>query len=123
LQGSIWQTPVHELFNCNATCGKTQHMHSDCPDCCRCCRLLLLAGAQVDPVVFNMLSEDPGKVDYSSIGGLGEQIRELRESIELPLMNPELFVRVGIKPPKVRGSGCSRGCRPQGCEAAQGGRC
>lgn len=47
-----------------------------------------------------MLSEDPGKVDYSSIGGLGEQIRELRESIELPLLNPELFIRVGINPPK-----------------------
>lgn len=55
---------------------------------------------QVDPMVFNMLSEDPGKVDYSQIGGLSEQIRELRESIELPLMNPELFMRVGIKPPK-----------------------
>jgi 26S proteasome regulatory subunit T4 len=40
------------------------------------------------------------QVDYSSIGGLSEQIRELRESIELPLMNPELFLRVGIKPPK-----------------------
>lgn len=26
--------------------------------------------------------------------------RELRESIELPLMNPELFTRVGINPPK-----------------------
>lgn len=47
-----------------------------------------------------MLEEDPGKVDYSTIGGLGEQIRELRESIELPLMNPELFLRVGIQPPK-----------------------
>lgn len=28
------------------------------------------------------------------------QPRELRESIELPLMNPELFMRVGINPPK-----------------------
>ena len=55
---------------------------------------------QVDPVVYNMLQEDPGKVDYSMIGGLSEQIREIRESIELPLMNPELFQRVGIKPPK-----------------------
>ncbi|KAK9840986.1 hypothetical protein WJX81_004031 [Elliptochloris bilobata] len=55
---------------------------------------------EVDPVVFNMLEEDPGKVDYSMIGGLSEQIRELRESIELPLMNPELFQRVGINPPK-----------------------
>ena len=53
-------------------------------------------------MVFNMLSEDPGKVDYSMIGGLSEQIRELRESIELPLLNPELFQRVGINPPKVQ---------------------
>mmetsp|Transcript_39331 Transcript_39331/g.47659 ORF Transcript_39331/g.47659 Transcript_39331/m.47659 type:complete len:400 (-) Transcript_39331:462-1661(-) len=55
---------------------------------------------EVDPVVFNMLHENPGAVDYAAIGGLGEQIRELRESIELPLMNPDLFIRVGIKPPK-----------------------
>ncbi|KAL4445886.1 hypothetical protein ABPG77_009085 [Micractinium sp. CCAP 211/92] len=54
---------------------------------------------EVDPVVFNMTQEDPGKVDYSSIGGLSEQIRELREAVELPLVNPELFARVGIKPP------------------------
>lgn len=39
-------------------------------------------------------------MDYSSIGGLGDQIREIRESIELPLINPELFLRVGISPPK-----------------------
>lgn len=32
--------------------------------------------------------------------GLNDQIRELREVIELPLTNPELFIRVGIKPPK-----------------------
>ena len=55
---------------------------------------------EVDPVVYNMLNEATGHVDYSAIGGLGEQIRELRESIELPLMNPELFLRVGIAPPK-----------------------
>jgi len=55
---------------------------------------------EVDPVVFKMLSEDPGTVTYDSVGGLNEQIRELREVIELPLTNPELFLRVGIKPPK-----------------------
>lgn len=48
-----------------------------------------------------MLHEDPGNISYSAVGGLSDQIRELRESIELPLMNPELFIRVGIKPPKV----------------------
>merc|ERR1719259_702692 len=55
---------------------------------------------EVDPLVYNMSHEDPGDVTYSGIGGLGEQIRELREVIELPLLNPELFQRVGITPPK-----------------------
>lgn len=55
---------------------------------------------EVDPVVFHMMTEDPGNVSYSEVGGLNEQIRELREVIELPLTNPELFVRVGIKAPK-----------------------
>ncbi|KAK4336658.1 hypothetical protein RND71_044219 [Anisodus tanguticus] len=55
---------------------------------------------EVDPLVYNMSHEDPGNVAYSSIGGLADQIRELREVIELPLMNPDLFLRVGITPPK-----------------------
>ena len=55
---------------------------------------------EVDPTVFHMQSsEEEGdrKVSFSDIGGLNEQIRELREVIELPLTNPELFIRVGIK--------------------------
>ncbi|XP_065056510.1 26S proteasome regulatory subunit 10B [Rhopilema esculentum] len=55
---------------------------------------------EVDPLVYNMSHEDPGNVTYAEIGGLNEQIRELREVIELPLINPELFNRVGIQPPK-----------------------
>mmetsp|Transcript_22788 Transcript_22788/g.40842 ORF Transcript_22788/g.40842 Transcript_22788/m.40842 type:complete len:406 (-) Transcript_22788:138-1355(-) len=60
---------------------------------------------EVDPTVFHMQSteeEEEGdkKISFSDIGGLNEQIRELREVIELPLTNPELFVRVGIKAPK-----------------------
>jgi len=53
---------------------------------------------EVDPTVFHMQAgEEDGAVSFSDIGGLNEQIRELREVIELPLTNPELFVRVGIK--------------------------
>ncbi|KAE8656418.1 26S protease regulatory subunit 10B [Hibiscus syriacus] len=55
---------------------------------------------EVKTVVYNMLHEDPGNVSYSAVDGLSDQIRELRESIELALMNPELFLRVGIKHPK-----------------------
>ncbi|KAF8819903.1 26S proteasome regulatory subunit [Cardiosporidium cionae] len=55
---------------------------------------------EVDPMVFNMLHEEPGNVSYGDVGGLTEQIRQLREVVELPLTNPELFTRVGIKAPK-----------------------
>jgi len=55
---------------------------------------------EVDPMVFNMLHEDPGKISYNEVGGLTEQIRKMREVIELPLTNPELFKRVGINTPK-----------------------
>ncbi|KAI3382684.1 hypothetical protein SNEBB_003907 [Seison nebaliae] len=55
---------------------------------------------EVDPLVYNMSHEDPGNISYSEIGGLHEQVRELREVVELPLINPELFMRVGITPPK-----------------------
>jgi len=37
---------------------------------------------------------------YEDIGGLDEQIREIRESVELPLTKPELFEKVGIEAPK-----------------------
>lgn len=55
---------------------------------------------EVDPTIFNMLHEESKSTDFSEIGGLTDQIRELREVIELPLTNPELFIRVGIKAPK-----------------------
>jgi 26S proteasome regulatory subunit T4 len=55
---------------------------------------------EVDPLVYNMSHEDPGNISFSEVGGLSEQIRELREVVELPLTNPELFQRVGITPPK-----------------------
>lgn len=55
---------------------------------------------EVDPTIFNMLNDESGTIDFSEIGGLNDQVRELREVIELPLTNPELFIRVGIKAPK-----------------------
>jgi len=38
-------------------------------------------------------------VDYTQIGGLNDQIRELREAVELPLTKPEAFTKIGIDPP------------------------
>ena len=39
-------------------------------------------------------------ISWSEIGGLDEQIREIKEVVELPLKKPELFKKVGITPPK-----------------------
>ncbi len=40
------------------------------------------------------------EVTYEDIGGLEKQIREIRETVELPLLRPELYKKVGIEPPK-----------------------
>src|SRR5438093_537258 len=40
------------------------------------------------------------KVEYEDIGGLGEEVRKVREMIELPLRHPELFERLGVEAPK-----------------------
>ncbi|MBI2102640.1 proteasome-activating nucleotidase [Candidatus Woesearchaeota archaeon] len=38
--------------------------------------------------------------DWKEIGGLKKEIQEIKEVIELPLKNKELFEKIGIKPPK-----------------------
>jgi proteasome regulatory subunit len=53
-----------------------------------------------DPAVFGMEVEEAPDVAFSQIGGLDSQISEIREIVELPLKRPDLFVHVGIEPPK-----------------------
>jgi transitional endoplasmic reticulum ATPase len=44
--------------------------------------------------------EMPSRTTYEDIGGLDEEIRRIREMVELPLRHPEIFQRLGIDPPK-----------------------
>lgn len=39
-------------------------------------------------------------ISWKDIGGLKKEIREVKEVLELPLMNPTLFKKIGITPPK-----------------------
>ena len=39
------------------------------------------------------------QVDYTDIGGIQEQIEEVRETVEMPLLKPGMFDDVGIEPP------------------------
>ncbi len=56
-------------------------------------------------VIFNPeaveVKEDSGlDVTYEDIGGLDEELKKVREMVELPLKHPEIFERLGIEPPK-----------------------
>ncbi|MFW5634029.1 MAG: CDC48 family AAA ATPase [Erythrobacter sp.] len=39
-------------------------------------------------------------VNYDDVGGMDDTIQQLREMVELPLRYPELFIRLGVEPPK-----------------------
>jgi len=43
--------------------------------------------------------EESPAVTYEDIGGLEDQIRDVREAVEIPLENPSMFDEVGIEPP------------------------
>jgi len=45
-------------------------------------------------------SGDGPDVTYEDIGGLDNELEQVREMIELPMRHPELFKRLGIDPPK-----------------------
>ena len=56
--------------------------------------------SEKDANVSGMEIETKPDITYDKIGGLEEQIVEVKETVELPLTEPELFERVGIEPPK-----------------------
>ena len=55
---------------------------------------------RIDPTVTMMQVEEKPDVTYSDVGGCKEQIEKLREVVEMPLLQPERFVNLGIDPPK-----------------------
>uniref|UniRef100_A0A2K6QYG4 AAA+ ATPase domain-containing protein n=1 Tax=Rhinopithecus roxellana TaxID=61622 RepID=A0A2K6QYG4_RHIRO len=54
----------------------------------------------MDPLVTVMKVEKAPQETYVDIGGLDDQIQEIKESVELPLTHPEYYEEMGIKPPK-----------------------
>ena len=56
---------------------------------------------QVDPLVSLMKVEKVPDSTYDMIGGLDQQIKEIKEVIELPIKHPELFEALGVAQPKV----------------------
>jgi len=53
-----------------------------------------------NPEAVEVTEEKAMEVAYEDIGGLSEEIKKVREMVELPLKHPEIFERLGIEPPK-----------------------
>ncbi len=56
--------------------------------------------ASLDPLVTASEIVDKPSITYQDIGGLGDQIREIREAVEYPLLRADLYKKVGVDPPK-----------------------
>jgi proteasome-associated ATPase len=50
--------------------------------------------------VEDLVLEEVPDIDYADIGGLGPQIEQIRDAVELPFLHPDLFREHGLKPPK-----------------------
>ena len=55
---------------------------------------------KIDIKRLNVLSQEKKITTYSDIGGLQEQMKKVKDLVELPLKHPEIFSRLGVEPPK-----------------------
>ncbi len=53
-----------------------------------------------DPLVMGAEVESKPIETYKDIGGLAEELDELRSTIEMPMLHPKRFTKIGIEPPK-----------------------
>ena len=61
------------------------------------CRLVAAPSFEIEDGEFY---EEINKKGYADIGGLKEQLVQIRENIELPIRHPKIFKTLGMKPPK-----------------------
>ncbi|MEJ2267738.1 MAG: AAA family ATPase, partial [Nanoarchaeota archaeon] len=54
----------------------------------------------LNPKAIEISEEKIPEINYEDIGGLSEEIKKIREMVEIPMKHPEIFQRLGISPPK-----------------------
>jgi transitional endoplasmic reticulum ATPase len=54
----------------------------------------------LSPKAVDISEESVPDVTYEDIGGLTDEVKKIREMVELPLKHPEIFDKLGIEPPK-----------------------
>ena len=48
----------------------------------------------------DIINEGMPEINYEDIGGLTEEIKKIREMVEIPMKHPEIFEKLGVSPPK-----------------------
>ena len=85
---------------------------------------LVAAMPFVRPSAMRSLFVETPPVRYSEIGGQSTVIQKLREAVEWPLLHPEAFQRLGVKPPKgvllYGPPGCSKTILARACACESG---
>ncbi|MDO8517030.1 MAG: CDC48 family AAA ATPase [Nanoarchaeota archaeon] len=54
----------------------------------------------LSPKAVEVSEDNIPQITYEDIGGLTEEVKKVREMVELPLKHPEIFSKLGIEPPK-----------------------
>jgi len=54
----------------------------------------------LNPKAVDISEENILEITYEDIGGLSEEIKKIREMVEIPMKHPEIFQRLAIEPPK-----------------------
>jgi transitional endoplasmic reticulum ATPase len=54
----------------------------------------------LNPKAIDVIEEKIPEINYEDIGGLTDEIKKIREMVEIPIKHPEIFEKLGIEPPK-----------------------
>ncbi|MFH1801601.1 MAG: CDC48 family AAA ATPase [archaeon] len=54
----------------------------------------------LSPKAVEVSDEKIPEITYEDIGGLNDEIKKIREMVEIPLKHPEIFHKLGVEPPK-----------------------
>jgi len=54
----------------------------------------------LNPKAVEITEDNISEIYYEDIGGLNDEIKKIREMVEIPMKHPEIFKRLGIEPPK-----------------------
>lgn len=102
LKFSVSRIEVQSLSSSNAS--HTSETHENLADAvvkvCLNTKIAIIEKPKLDSSDSDANKSKSDELNFKLVGGLKSQIEELKELVELPLKNPGLFRKYGVKPPR-----------------------